>query len=100
MTSADQPSSPAFPGVVRLSAKDNVAVATRKINRGESIDCSDLQVSPRCDIPPGHKIAIQAIAAGSPISKYGQPIGLASTTIQPGDHVHQPQFERPSRRLG
>ncbi|MCL2595260.1 MAG: altronate dehydratase family protein [Promicromonosporaceae bacterium] len=40
------------------------------------------------DIPRGHKIALRAVAAGQPVHKYGQSIGVATTDIAPGDHVH------------
>lgn len=77
-----------IPGLVRLDRDDNVAVATRRLPRGQSVSLADLTVTPRSDIPPGHKVAIASIASGSPVAKYGQPIGLATADIQPGDHVH------------
>ncbi len=93
MTNSDRPESekPAgemVPGIVRLDSSDNVAVATRKLVRGETIRLGDLEIRPPGDIPPGHKIAARAIAVGAPITKYGQPIGVASIGIQAGDHVH------------
>ena len=39
-------------------------------------------------IPVGHKIAIKPISSGKPVIKFGQPIGLASRNIKPGEHVH------------
>ncbi|CAM3069313.1 UxaA family hydrolase [Paracoccus nototheniae] len=39
-------------------------------------------------IPAGHKVAIRAIAAGDPVLKYGQIIGVATTAIPVGAHVH------------
>ncbi|WFE76394.1 UxaA family hydrolase [Roseinatronobacter sp. S2] len=39
-------------------------------------------------VPSGHKIAIRAIAAGEPVLKYGQIIGVASQDISVGAHVH------------
>src|SRR5205085_9589778 len=35
-----------------------------------------------------HKIALQAIAAGAEVTKYGSPIGTASREIAAGAHVH------------
>ena len=75
-------------GIVRLDRADNVAVATRMLARGETISLSDLTVTLRTDILPGHKIAVASIASGTSVTKYGQPIGLATADIQPGDHVH------------
>ncbi len=88
MTSADRPASESSPRLVRLHSNDNVAVAIRPLVRGEPIRFNGQEISPRCDIPPGHKIAIQSVVSGASVNKYGQPIGLASTAIQPGDHVH------------
>ncbi len=67
-----------LPGLVRLDQGDNVAVATRRLSRGQAISLADLTLSPRTDIPAGHKVAVTQIASGSPIMKYGQPIGLAT----------------------
>jgi len=39
-------------------------------------------------IPSGHKIALVDIALGDPVIKYGSAIGLATTTIHTGAHVH------------
>jgi altronate hydrolase len=45
-------------------------------------------LSTRQDVPAGHKVAAQAIAAGQPVRKFSQIIGFASADIAPGDHVH------------
>jgi altronate hydrolase len=39
-------------------------------------------------VPPGHKVATRAIAAGSPVRRYNQIIGFATRDIRPGEHVH------------
>ncbi len=39
-------------------------------------------------IPAGHKVAVQPIAAGEPVIRYGQIIGFALADIAPGRHVH------------
>ncbi len=43
-------------------------------------------------IPPnlefGHKVAIRDIRSGEPIIKYGVPIGVATSDISSGMHVH------------
>ncbi len=41
----------------------------------------------------GHKIARRAIAVGEPVVKLGEIIGVASTPIAPGDHVHSHNLE-------
>jgi len=39
-------------------------------------------------VPLGHKVAVTDIAAGTIVIKFGQPIGVATQDIRPGDHVH------------
>jgi altronate dehydratase len=45
-------------------------------------------VAARDAVPAGHKMALRAIAAGSPVRKYGQVIGVAAKDIAAGEHVH------------
>ncbi|MBU2511300.1 UxaA family hydrolase [bacterium] len=40
------------------------------------------------DIPLGHKIALENIANGGTILKYGYDIGKVVSDIKKGDHVH------------
>ena len=74
--------------IVLLSDKDNVAIATTDLAIGMPVKVGDLTVEPQVAVPRGHKIAIRKINAGQPITKYGQPIGLASSEIAIGEHVH------------
>jgi altronate hydrolase len=39
-------------------------------------------------VPPGHKVATRAIAAGEPVRRYNQVIGHATQAIAAGQHVH------------
>jgi altronate hydrolase len=39
-------------------------------------------------VPRGHKVAVRDLARGAPVRKYGQVIGVATTPIAAGDHVH------------
>ena len=39
-------------------------------------------------IPFGHKLAIRPLAAGDAVLKYGEVIGCASESIEPGRWVH------------
>lgn len=45
------------------------------------------------DIPVGHKFAIQTINTGTAILKYAENIGVATSLIQPGQHVHVHNME-------
>ena len=77
------------PSLLRLHADDDVAVARLALAAGAELAApggSILLVLD--DIPAGHKIATRALAAGAPVRKYGQVIGVATTAIAPGQHVH------------
>ena len=55
--------------VLRIHADDNVGVAITAIGT----------------IRPGHKVALNAIPAGSNVIKYGWPIGRATCDIAAGE---------------
>ena len=44
--------------------------------------------APRGSVPMGHKIALADIPKGSPVVKYGYPIGIATEDIRAGEFVH------------
>ena len=69
---------------IRLHAADDVVIARTQLVGGTRIE----DVSVRGLIPPGHKVATRAIAAGAPVRRYNQIIGFASQAIAPGEHVH------------
>ena len=71
-----------------ISDRDNVATALRHLEPGLRLefDADGVIVTER--VPPGHKVAIRAIPAGSAVIKYGSPIGTASRDIPAGAHVH------------
>lgn len=69
---------------IRLNEADNVIVATRLIEAGETL----AGLTTLDAIPSGHKIAVREIPDGEPVLKYGQVIGTAKTDIRAGEHVH------------
>lgn len=69
---------------LQLSPLDNVAILTAPAAAGAFVH----GLSVREDIPAGHKIAVDPIAVGQIVRKYGQMIGVASQPIEAGDHVH------------
>ncbi len=69
---------------VRIHADDSVAVALEPLKAGETI----LGVTLVDNIPGGHKFALTDIQEGSPVIKYGCPIGKATALIKAGSHVH------------
>ncbi len=74
--------------VVRLHARDNVAIAIERLQPGQVLQVADLQVTCRDEIPPGHKLCLLPVPQGQRVIKYGQPIGTASAAISVGQHVH------------
>lgn len=73
--------------VFKLHPNDNVAIARHALAADSVLsEFSDLRVS--ADVPAAHKVAIQPIATGAPVFRYGQIIGFATQPIEPGDHVH------------
>jgi altronate hydrolase len=72
------------PRFIRLATGDNVVVAVDTIDAGKRID----GVAATARVPKGHKMAMQPIARGAPVVKYGQIIGFASEDISPGAWVH------------
>lgn len=74
---------------VLIDQADNVATLTAAAEPGSLIQLDDdRQVTAAESIPNGHKVALVAIAAGEPILKYGQVIGVASEPTGAGCHVH------------
>ena len=74
------------PVTVRLNESDNVVVARLALLPGTEIP--EERVACRNPIPAGHKLATASIEQGEPIRKYGQIIGFATCSIEPGEHVH------------
>jgi altronate hydrolase len=68
---------------------DTVAVCLTDAAAGECVKLSDgRELTAVAAVPRGHKIAVQAHAAGARVLKYGEPIGHAGTAIEVGEHVH------------
>jgi altronate dehydratase small subunit len=71
---------------------DDVAVALHDVHAGDTVDVRRagviLRLTVTQDIPLGHKVALRAIAHDTPLRKYGEYIGVATTDIAPGAHVH------------
>ena len=71
---------------IRIHAADNVVIARRQLLGGTVIAEEGITVIGL--VPPGHKIATRAIAAGEAVRRYDQIIGTATQAIAPGQHVH------------
>lgn len=77
---------------ILLHPKDNVATALVDLAVGELIvplgQEQDKEVTLLQDIHLGHKFALEDIAEGEDVFKYGMPIGRATQVIRVGEHVH------------
>jgi altronate hydrolase len=62
-----------------------VATAIVELLPGETLGDGVAVAQP---ILAGHKVALSRINAGAPVVKLGQPIGIATCLIMPGEHVH------------
>ncbi|PVZ84951.1 altronate hydrolase [Serratia sp. S1B] len=74
--------------IIKIHAKDNVAVALRDLTVGEQLTWDDQAITLVQDVARGHKFALEPIAAGEMVIKYGLPIGHALVAIAPGEHIH------------
>jgi len=75
-------------GFIQINKADNVWISLREVRKGETIELNGKTLTAKDDIPSGHKIANQFIAAGTNIIKYGFPIGHATRDIEQGEWVH------------
>ena len=79
--------------VMRLSPRDNVAVALRALKAGETVMLDGVPITIDSNIAVGHKLAAQAIAKSEIILKYSCPIGTATAPIAAGEYVHTHNVE-------
>ena len=89
---------------LKVNDKDNVAtIFAEQVQGGDVIQIRDkkgetTEVKALEAVPYGHKIALQDIAKGQIIVKYGEEIGMASADIREGEHVHIHNLETAGRR--
>ncbi len=67
-----------------INPRDNVGVALCELNCGD-IFCD---VPILGNVPEKHKFALNDIAKGEDVIKYGYPIGKATRDIKKGEHIH------------
>jgi altronate hydrolase len=79
------------PLVIRIHPADDVVIARHQLVGGTRL--VDEGVTVVGLIPPGHKLAVRAIAQGQPVRRYNQIIGTAKQPIAPGQHVHSHNLE-------
>ena len=66
---------------IRIHANDNVVIARRQLLGGTLL--ADEGVTVAGLVPPGHKVATRAIAAGQAVRRYDQVIGSATQASPP-----------------
>jgi altronate dehydratase small subunit len=90
--------------VIVVDQKDNVATALRALEEGDLVQAgasdSAVSLTVQQPIPFGHKVALTDIERGQPVIKYGDEIGLATSKILAGEHVHVHNVVGPERREG
>ena len=78
--------------VLVLHPRDNVATALVDLDSGQAVtadrESGTVTVRAQEPITFGHKLALVPLAAGTPVYKYGEVIGIASADIPAGTHVH------------
>jgi altronate hydrolase len=85
------PNTPAINPIIRIHPADDVVIARHQLLGGTVLAAEGVTVSGL--VPPGHKLAVRAIAAGQPVRRYNQIIGSAKVAIAPGQHVHTHNLE-------
>src|SRR6201996_1076957 len=83
------------PLYVQIGPDDNVAIVVNEggLRAGAKFD-SGLVLAE--NVPEAHKVALNDIAAGEPIVRYGAVIGFAEAEIAKGSWVHEEKMRLPS----
>lgn len=74
--------------LIRLAEPDNVLMIATALTAGEAVSVAGTTITLPSSLSLGHKIAARPIAAGETILKYNFPIGVATSDIPLGAHVH------------
>ena len=79
------------PLTIRIHPADDVVIARHQLVGGTVL--ADECITVAGLVPPGHKLAVRAIAQGAPVRRYNQIIGTAKRPIEAGQHVHTHNLE-------
>jgi altronate dehydratase small subunit len=74
--------------ILIINDGDNVGVACTRLAAGTTLTVRDCQITISGEVELGHKIALEPLAAGAKIVKWGAPIGSVTGAVAAGDHVH------------
>lgn len=91
------PAAPAIEPAIRIHPADDVAIARRQLLPGTRLASCGVTVTAL--VPPGHKVALRDLPAGTPVRRYNQVIGHTRGPVAAGAHVHShnlqyAEFER------
>lgn len=73
---------------IKINKEDDVVILLDDCVKGDAIGLDDKNIILLQDTPKGHKVAVNEIAKGNNILKYGYSIGKAKTNIKIGEWVH------------
>ena len=81
------------PDMIVLDPKDNVATALRDLDGPNTVsvanpDGTRFDLAILQPVKLGHKVAVIPIPLDTPAIKHGEPFGLATAPIAPGEHAH------------
>jgi altronate dehydratase len=80
--------------ILIIHPRDNVAVALRKLEDGETAVAKETEGFPTLEeIPASHKIALRDISKGEEIIKYGETVAVSTRDIKKGEWVHTHNLE-------
>lgn len=73
---------------IQIHQQDNVAVALTDLCQEDAVLISGQPILLRQPVARGHKFALQALATGEKVVKYGVSIGHATQPVAPGEIIH------------
>jgi altronate hydrolase len=79
--------------MIIMHPKDNVGVVLEGVSPGDTCCSGPVELKSLEVIEFGHKIALQDIAQGENIIKYGEKIGYALVDIKKGQWIHRHNIE-------
>lgn len=79
--------------IVVLHEEDNVGVAISNLEEGDTVYVEEKAIQLHSDIGFGHKIALKHLSSGEKVLKYGVPIGITTSEVKQGEHLHVHNME-------
>lgn len=80
--------------IIKTAATDNVGIVTNSMGLPKGTIIS-VDITLAEDIPMGHKVALEDMASGTPVIRYGQVIGYTNTDILKGSWLNETNIVMP-----